>query len=210
MEGQARMTTVLIADDHPTTREGLCALLEREGAMEVVAQASDGHEAVALFRAHRPDLVLMDLHMPNMSGLEAAAAILGEFPRALIVALTSYEGDVRVARALSLGVRSYLLKTLHPRELRLALRRVLEGEIVVEQRLASAAAGLHPQDWLTPRELSVVKLIAGGQANREIGRALNVSEETVKARIKSILAKLGANDRAHAVTLARDRGFLDL
>lgn len=209
MESRCHITRVLIADDHPTTREGLRALLEREPDMEVVAQAADGREAVSLFRAHRPDLTLMDLHMPHMGGLEAAAAIRSEFPRALIVVLTSYEGDARVARALSLGVRSYILKTSHPRDVRLALRRVLNGEIVVEERLAAAAVELHPQDCLTARELSVVKLIAHGKPNRDIGQTLNVSEDTVKARIKSILSKLGANDRAHAVTLARDRGFLD-
>lgn len=209
MEDPAHITRVLIADDHPITREGLCALLEREQDMKVIAQAADGREAVSLFRTHRPELTLMDLHMPHMGGLEAAAAILGEFPQALIVALTSYEGDARVARALSVGVRSYILKTYHPRDVRLALRRVLNGEIVVEQRLATAAIGLHPRDFLTSRELSVVRLIAHGKPNRDIGHALNVSEDTVKARIKSILSKLGANDRAHAVTLARDRGFLD-
>lgn len=209
MGSQPHIARVLIADDHPTTREGLCALLEREEDMEVVAQAADGREAVSLFQTHRPDLTLMDLHMPRMDGLEAAAAIRGEFPQALIVALTSYEGDARVARALSLGVRSYILKTSHPKDVRLALRRVLNGEVVVEQRLASAAIELHPRDYLTSRELSVVKLIAHGKPNRDIGQALNVSEDTVKARIKSILSKLGANDRAHAVTLARDRGFLD-
>lgn len=205
-----KITRVLIADDHPATREGLCALLEREQDMKIVAQAADGREAVSLFQAHRPDLTLMDLHMPYMGGLEAAAAIRGEFPQAVIVALTSYEGDARVARALALGMRSYILKTAHPREVRLTLRRVLDGEVVVEQRLASAAVELHPRDWLTMRELSVVKLIAHGKPNRDIGHALNVSEDTIKARIKNILAKLGANDRAHAVTLARDRGFLDL
>lgn len=209
MGNPAHITRVLIADDHPTTREGLRALLEREQDMEVVAQAADGREAVSLFRMHQPDLTLMDLHMPHMGGLEAAAAIRSEFPQALIVVLTSYEGDARVARALSLGVRSYILKTSHPKDVRLALRRVLDGEVVVEERLASAAVELHPQDYLTSRELSVVKLIAHGKHNRDIGQALNVSEDTVKARIKSILAKLGANDRAHAVTLARDRGFLD-
>ena len=184
-------------------------MLEREQDMEVVAQAADGREAVALFRMHRPDLTLMDLHMPHMGGLEAAAAIRSEFPQAQIVVLTSYEGDARIARALSLGVRSYILKTSHPKDVRLALRRVLDGEVVVEQRLAAAAVELHPRVYLTSREVSVVKLIAHGKPNRDIGRALNVSEDTVKARIKSILAKLGANDRAHAVTLARDRGFLD-
>jgi DNA-binding NarL/FixJ family response regulator len=209
VESRGHITRVLIADDHPTTREGLLALLEREQDMEVVAQAADGREAVSLFRTHRPDLTLMDLHMPHMGGLEAAAAIRSEFRDALIVALTSYEGDARVARALSLGVRSYILKTSHPKDVRLALRRVLNGEVVVEERLASAAVELHPRDCLTSRELSVVKLIALGKPNRDIGHTLNVSEDTIKARIKSILAKLGANDRAHAVTLARDRGFLD-
>ena len=209
MESPAHTTRVLIADDHPTTREGLRALLEREQDMEVVAQAADGREAVSLFRTHRPDLTLMDLHMPHMGGLEAAAAIRSEFRQALIVALTSYEGDARVARALSVGVRSYILKTCHPRDVRLALRRVLNGEIVVEPRLASAAIELDPRDCLTSRELSVLKLIADGKTNRDIGHELNVSADTVKGRIKSIMSKLDANDRAHSVTLARDRGFLD-
>jgi DNA-binding NarL/FixJ family response regulator len=142
-----------------------------------------------------------------MDGLAAAAEIRKEFPDALIVALTSYEGDARVARALSLGVRSYILKTSHPKDVSRALRRVLDGEIVVEQRLAKPV--FLSRDHLTLREISVVRLIAQGTPNRDIGRSLNVSEHTVKARIRSILSKLGANDRAHAVTLARDRGFLD-
>jgi DNA-binding NarL/FixJ family response regulator len=200
-------TNVLIADDHPAMREGLRALLEREGSFKVVAQAQDGLEAVSLYRTHRPQLTLLDLHMPRMDGLGAVAAILKEFPKALIVVLTSYEGDARVARALSLGVRSYILKSSHPREVMRALRRVLDGAVVVEQSLAKTACT--SQDHLTSREISVVKLIAQGAPNRDIGVSLNVSEHTVKARIKSILAKLGANDRTHAVTLARDRGFLD-
>ena len=207
MDNGAETTRVLIADDHPATREGLCALLERERDMKVVAHAADGLEAVALFRRHRPHLTLMDLHMPRMDGLAAAAEIRKEFPDALIVALTSYEGDARVARALSLGVRSYILKTSHPKDVSRALRRVLDGEIVVEQRLAKPV--FLSRDHLTLREISVVRLIAQGTPNRDIGRSLNVSEHTVKARIRSILSKLGANDRAHAVTLARDRGFLD-
>ena len=203
----APATRVLIADDHPATREGLCALLERAGHFEVVAQAEDGLEAVTLYRQFRPDLVMLDLHMPRVDGLQAVDAILKEFPKALIVVLTSYEGDARVARALALGVRSYILKTSHPREVMCALRRVLAGEVVVEKRLASSA--YLPQDQLTSREISVVKLVALGTPNRDIGVSLNVSEHTVKARIKSILGKLGANDRTHAVTIARDRGFLD-
>jgi DNA-binding NarL/FixJ family response regulator len=197
----------MVADDHPTMREGLCTLIEKTPDMRVVAQAANGQEAVCEFRTHRPELVLMDLHMPGMDGLEAASAILLESPLTLIVALTSYDGDGRVARALSAGVRSYLLKTSHPNVVRDALHRVLGGEIVVDPRLAPAVRP--PRDHLTNREISVVRLIAQGNQNRDIGTRLNVTEHTVKARIKSILSKLGANDRAHAVTLARNRGYLD-
>ena len=207
MSNEGYITRVMVADDHHATREGLCALLERERNMQVVAQAGDGEEAVALFRVHHPQLTLMDLHMPGLDGLKAAAAILEESPRALIVALTSYDGDARVARAVALGVRSYLLKTSHPSVLKEALHRVLRGEIVVDPRLEQASKT--PREPLTNREISVVKLIAQGNPNRDIGLSLNISENTVKARIKSVLIKLGARDRTHAVTLARDRGFLD-
>lgn len=182
-------------------------LVEKEPDMRVVAQAADGTEAVSQFRAHRPVLILMDLQMPGLDGLEAAGAILSESPLTFIVALTSYDGDARVARALSTGVRSYLLKTAHPSVVMDSLRRVLRGEVVVEPRLTQADRP--STDQLTSREISVLKLVAQGNPNRDIGRSLKVSEHTVKARIKSILAKLGANDRAHAVTLARGRGFLD-
>jgi DNA-binding NarL/FixJ family response regulator len=202
-------TRILIADDHPATREGLCALLEREEGFKVVAQAGDGMEAVALYREHEPDLALLDLHMPRMDGLEAVAAIREEFPDALLVVMTSYDGDVRIAKAFSLGVRSYILKTSHPKDVMAALHRVLDGEVVLEKRLAAKVAASAAQDQLTPREISVIRLIAQGIPNRDIGISLNVSEHTVKARIKNILAKLGANDRTHAVTLARERGFLD-
>jgi DNA-binding NarL/FixJ family response regulator len=194
----------MVADDHPTMREGLCALIEREPGMRVVAQASDGLGAVSQFRSHRPNLTLMDLHMPGLDGLGATAAILQEYPHALIVAVTSYGGDARIARALAIGVRSYILKTAHPNAVREALRQVLRGEIAIDSQLRKA-----DRDALTDKEISVVKLIAQGSQNREIGSSLNVSEHTVKARIKSVLSKLGANDRAHAVTVARERGFLD-
>jgi DNA-binding NarL/FixJ family response regulator len=207
MTGSAQIARVMIVDDHPAMREGVRLLLERDGEMHVIAQASDGLEAVAQFRRHRPELTLMDLHMPVMDGLKAAATILSEYPQALIVALTSYKGDARIARALSLGVRSYILKTSHPNVFRDSLRRVLNGEVVLESHMANAMRISH--DQLTSREISVVKLIAHGNPNRDIGRSLNVTEHAVKARIKNILSKLGAKDRAHAVTLVRDRGFLD-
>jgi len=202
------ITRVMIADDHPATREGLRALVERESDMRIVALAADGNEAVAQFRAHRPDLTLMDLQMPGMDGLQAAGAILQEHPQALIAVLTSYEGDARITRARSLGIRAYLLKTDHPRVVRDALRRVLDGQIVINVQVHAVAAS-SPQEYLTSREVDVIKLIALGNPNQDIGRILHVSVHTVKARIKSLLSKLGAKDRAHAVTLARSRGFLD-
>jgi two-component system, NarL family, response regulator len=199
-------TRVMIADDHPATREGLCSMLARDD-MDVVAQASDGAEAVRLFGLLKPQLTLMDLHMPGKGGLEAVSEIRQAHPDALIVVLTSYEGDVRVSRALAAGARSYISKTADPQEMRAAIRRVLNGDVLV------VPPGLDrtcpPQDCLTSREVSVVKLIAQGIPNRDIGKSLNVSEHTIKARIKSILGKLRANDRSHAVTVARHRGYLD-
>jgi DNA-binding NarL/FixJ family response regulator len=199
----------MIVDDHPATRDGLCALVERESDMRIVALAADGNEALARFREHQPDLTLMDLQMPGMDGLQAAGAILNESPQALIAVLTSYDGDARVARARSMGIRAYLLKTAHPRAVRDALRRVLEGEVVMDVQTATMGALQPPREQLTSREIDVIKLIALGNPNHDIGRSLHVSVHTVKARIKSLLAKLGAKDRAHAVTLARGRGFLD-
>ncbi|HUA24913.1 MAG TPA: response regulator transcription factor [Steroidobacteraceae bacterium] len=207
MNDAASETRVLIADDHPATRDGLAALLEREPGFKVVAQAQDGIEAVSLFRIHRPQLTLLDLRMPRMDGLRAIAAIRQEFGDALIVVLTSYEGDSRVARALSLGVRSYILKTSHPRDVMSALRRVLSGEVVVDSRLAKTVDVR--QEHLTPLEISVMKLIAQGRPMRDIALSLNVSEQILKAQLQSILAKLGANNPAHAVTIAWQRGFLD-
>jgi DNA-binding NarL/FixJ family response regulator len=197
---------VLVADDHPALREGITAMLEREN-MEVVAQASDGDEAVALYQMHKPGLTLIDLHMPRVDGLTGAAQILKGHPQALIIVLTSYDGDVRVSRALDAGVRSYLLKTAPPKEFIATIHGVLQGHVVVNPLLLTGTRSY--DDKLTGKEISVVRLIAQGIPNRDIGKALNVSEHTIKARVKSILAKLGAHDRSHAVTVARDRGYLD-
>lgn len=181
-------------------------MLEREN-MQVVAQASDGDEAVRLYQVHKPRLTLMDLHMPRVDGLTGAAKILKRDSQALIIVLTSYDGDVRVSRALDAGVRSYLLKTAPPNEFIATIRGVLQGHVVVNPLLL---AGFQlADDKLTDKEISVVRLIAQGIPNREIGKSLNVSEHTIKARVKSILAKLCANDRSHAVTIARNRGYLD-
>jgi DNA-binding NarL/FixJ family response regulator len=202
----SQKTRVMIADDHPVTREGLCSMLARDN-MDVVAQAADGREAVRLFSLHQPQLTLMDLHMPGKNGLEALSEIRQSNPDALIMVLTCYAGDIRVTRALAAGARSYILKTSDPQEMRVSIRRVLNGEVVQPPDLARAGPC---SDCLTPREVSVVKLIAQGIPNRDIGKSLNVSEHTIKARIKSILGKLRANDRSHAVTVARDLGYLDL
>jgi DNA-binding NarL/FixJ family response regulator len=200
---------ILIADDHPSMREGLRATLERQKDMKVVAEADDGAAAVTLFREHHPDLTLMDLQMPTLDGFGAIAGIRAQDPQAVIVALTSYAGDARVGRALSAGAASYVLKTSRSRDIVAALRRTLSGEKVLDDPIAQDLAAYAGHEMLTPREISVLQLVAGGHINRDIGRKLNVSEEAVKARTKSIFAKLNARDRAHAVTIARQRGFID-
>ena len=200
---------ILIADDHPSMREGLRATLERQNDMTVVAEADDGVTAVARFREHHPDLTLMDLQMPTLDGFGAIASIRAHDPQAVIVALTSYAGDARVVRALAAGAASYVLKTSRSKDIVAALRRTLSGEMVLDDPIAQDLAAYAGHEMLTPREISVLQLVAGGHINRDIGRKLNVSEEAVKARTKSIFAKLNARDRAHAVTIARQRGFID-
>jgi DNA-binding NarL/FixJ family response regulator len=198
---------VMIVDDHFAARAGLCALIDKAQNMRVVAMAANGQEALSQFHAHRPKLVLMDLQMPGMRGLDAAKLILEESPATLLVALTCHGGDAYVARALAVGMRAYLLKTSRPEVVSDALQRVLKGEVVVDPQVSPAARC--SQQHLTEKEVNVVKLIAEGNQNSEIGEALDVTVHTVKQRIKAIFSKLGAKDRAHAVTLARNRGFLD-
>jgi DNA-binding NarL/FixJ family response regulator len=207
--GSTEPIRILIADDHPSMREGLRATLERQKDMEVVAEADDGAAAVTLFRQHHPHLTLMDLQMPTLDGFGAIASIRAEDPEAVIVALTSYAGDARVARALSAGATSYVLKTSRSKDIVTALRRTLCGEKILDDPIAQDLAAYADHDRLTPREISVLQLVAGGYKNRDIGQRLNVSEEAVKARAKSIFSKLNARDRAHAVTIARQRGFID-
>src|SRR5580704_2258330 len=201
---------VLSVDDHPVVREGIAALIARQSDMELVAEASNGREAVDMFRKHQPDVTLMDLQMPEMSGIDALSAIRGEFPDARIIVLTSYAGDVQVSRALRSGARGYLLKDMLRKELLETIRAVHAGL----RRLSSeAAAGIAEHamgDTLTPREADVLRLIAGGNANKEIASQLGLTEETVKSHVKNILPKLGANDRTHAVTIALKRGIIDL
>jgi len=178
--------------------------------MEVVAEASNGREAVEQYRKHRPDVTLMDLQMPEMSGIDAMGAIRAEFPDARIIVLTTYAGDVQVMRALKAGARAYLLKGLLRKELLDTIRAVHAGHKRVPAEVASEVAEHATDDALTSREIDVLRLISGGNANKEIAAQLSITEETVKGHVKNILAKLGANDRTHAVTIGLKRGIIEL
>ena len=204
------MIRVLAVDDHPLLREGIAALIGSEEDMQLVGEASNGREAVDLFRKYQPDITLMDLQMPEMNGIDAIGAIRGEFPNARIIVLTTHPGDVQVSRAFKAGARGYLSKAMLRKELLETIRAVHAGQ----KRLSSeAAAGIaeHSTDsTLTPREIDVLRLIAAGNANKEIGARLSLTEVTVKSHVQNILGKLGANDRTHAVSIALKRGIIDL
>jgi len=201
---------VLIADDHPMMREGIAASLTAHGGIEVVAQASDGDEAIHLFTRLRPDVALVDLQMPGKDGLEAIRAIRSLHPGARLVVLTTYDGDARIAAALKAGAAAYLLKNVPGRDLAATVREVHAGSHVLPQALRREVAIHDAGDALSPRELDVLRLAAVGHSNRAIGGQLGIGETTVKTHMSTILVKLGANDRAHAVTLAVQRGFFDL
>ena len=201
---------ILLADDHPVLRQGIKALAADERDMQFVSEASNGREAIEQFRKHRPDIALMDLQMPDMNGLDAMIAILGEFPDARIIILTTYAGDVRVSRALKAGARGYLLKSLLRKELLDTIRAVHGGLRRIPADLAMQVADHVADDTLTPREIEVLRSIAAGNANKLIADQLSITEETVKGHIKNILSKLGANDRTHAVTIGLKRGIIDL
>jgi DNA-binding NarL/FixJ family response regulator len=201
---------VLTVDDHPLFRNGVAALLATQPDMQVVAEGGNGREAIRQFRAHRPDVTLMDLQMPEMSGLEATIAIRAEFPDARIIVLTTYAGDVQVMRALQAGARAYLLKTLVDTELLATIRSVHSGKKALSPEASFQLAEHATDDALTAAEVEVLRLIAGGNANKQIAAQLSVSEETVKSRVKNILSKLGASDRTHAVTIGVKRGIIDM
>jgi DNA-binding NarL/FixJ family response regulator len=201
---------VLCVDDHPLLREGITALLANQPDMTLVAEASNGREAIEQFRKHRPDVTLMDLQMPEMNGVDAMIAIRGEFPGARIIVLTTYKGDVQVLRALKAGARAYLLKGLLRKELLETIRQVHAGQKRMPPEVATELAEHATDDALSLREIEVLRLVSGGNANKEIAAQLSITEETVKGHIKNILAKLGANDRTHAVTIGLKRGIIDL
>jgi DNA-binding NarL/FixJ family response regulator len=201
---------ILSVDDHPLLREGVAALLASQPDMKLVAEASNGREAVEQFRKHRPDVTLMDLQMPEMNGVDAMMAICAEFSAARIIVLTTYTGDVQVLRALKAGARAYLLKGLLRKELVETIRLVHAGQKRIPPEIASELAEHATDDALSSREIEVLRLISGGNANKEIAAQLSITEETVKGHVKNILAKLGANDRTHAVTIGLKRGIISL
>ena len=204
------MIRLLSVDDHPIVRDGIVRLIATQPDMKLIAEASDGLEAVEQFRKHQPDVTLMDLQMPNMNGIDAIGAIRGEFPKARIIVLTTYEGDVQVVRALKAGAQAYLLKGSMRKELLDTIRAVHAGQKRLSPEVAVAIAEHATDNALSPREISTLTLIAGGNANKEIAAQLSVSEESVKSYVRSILAKLGANDRTHAVTIGLKRGIIGL
>jgi DNA-binding NarL/FixJ family response regulator len=201
---------VALADDHPLLRQGITALLADQTDLQLVAEASNGLEAVEQFRRNRPDVMLMDLQMPGMNGIDAMIAIRGEFPDARFIVLTTYTGDVQIVRALKAGARAYLLKSLLHRELLDTIRSVHAGQKRIPPEVAAELADHAAEDSLTAREVEVLRLIAAGNANKLIADRLSITEETVKAHVKNILSKLGANDRTHAVTIGLKRGIFEL
>ncbi len=209
MSGKIERVRVLIADDHPVMRDGIAAAIRSAEDMVVVGEASDGAEAIVRHRELRPDVLLMDLQMPGVDGLQATTTICRESPKARVIVLTSYPGDARVKRALSSGASAYLLKTATRDEILAAVRTVVKGKRVVAPEIATDMASHVLDAMLTERELGVLALVAKGHTNKRIANVLGISAATVKDRLKSIMSKLGAIDRTHAVTLARDRGFLD-
>jgi DNA-binding NarL/FixJ family response regulator len=201
---------VLSVDDHPLLREGVAALLAGQSDLKLVAEASNGRDAIDQFRRHHPDVTLMDVQMPEMNGVDATVAICQEFPSARIIVLTTYVGDALVLRALKAGARAYLLKSLLRKELPETIRLVHAGQKRIVPAVAAELAEHAADDALTPREVAVLRLIAGGNANKAIASELAITEETVKGHVKNILAKLAANDRTHAVTIGLKRGIIDL
>ena len=206
----ADLITILAVDDHPLLREGISALVSKQLDMRLVGEASSGRESVELFRQLRPDVVLMDVQMPDMSGIDALIAIRGECPSAKVIVLTTYAGDALAQRALRAGAHAYVLKGSVRRELLDTIRAVHRGLKRIHPEVAAELAQHLGDETLSSRELQVLMLIASGRSNKQIASELSVTEETAKAHVKSIIAKLQANDRTHAVTLALARGIIQL
>jgi DNA-binding NarL/FixJ family response regulator len=210
MSTDAGAIRILVVDDHPVVRQGVAALVGGQPDMTIVGQASNGREAIQQFRAHHPDVVLMDLQMPDMNGLDAMITIRGEAPEARIIVLTTYVGDAQVLRAVKAGARGYLLKSALHRELLDTIRAVYAGKKTMSAEASYELAEHAGEDALTPAEIRVLHLIAEGNANKEIAEQLCVSEETVKGQVRNILSKLGAKDRTHAAMIGLKRGIIEV
>jgi DNA-binding NarL/FixJ family response regulator len=210
MSSAPKLIRILTVDDHPLLRKGIAALVNAEPDMKLVAEASNGQEATESFRVHRPDVTLMDIQMPSVNGIEAISRIQGEFPDARIIVLTTYTGDAQVLRALKAGARGYVLKGHVHRELLETIRAVHAGQKRIPPEIATELAEHAADDELTSREIGVLRLIAAGNSNKLIADQLSIGEATVKSHVTNILSKLGANDRAHAVTIGLKRGIIDL
>jgi DNA-binding NarL/FixJ family response regulator len=210
MSAEARLIRILTVDDHALLRKGISALVNAETDMKLIAEASNGQEAIEAFRSHRPDVTLMDLQMPELNGTEAIDRIRSEFPEARIIVLTTYTGDVQVLRALKAGAQAYVLKGHVHRELLDTIRAVHAGQKRIPPDIAAQLAEHATDDELTQREIDVLRLIAAGNSNKLIADHLSIGEATVKSHVSNILSKLGANDRAHAVTIGLKRGIIEL
>ena len=201
---------IMVVDDHPALRRGLTTIIQDYPDLKVVAEAASGEDAVVQFRAHRPDVTLMDLRMKGMSGTEATAAIRHEFPDAQIIILTTYEGDADIQRAIAVGARGYLLKNMLPEQQITAIRRVHAGQRAIPAEVAAHLAEYFADQQLSAREIEVLNLVAAGRRNKQIAEQMGVTEDTIKAHMSNILGKLEASDRTHAVTIAARRGIIRL
>ncbi|HXM61165.1 MAG TPA: response regulator transcription factor [Terriglobales bacterium] len=209
MSAEPNSIRILAVDDHPLVRQGIAGLVTIQPDMTLIGEASNGRDAIQQFREHRPDVTLMDLQMPEMNGIDAIISIRNEFPEARIIVLTTYVGDVQILRALKAGARAYLLKNLLHKELLDTIRAVHAGKKNLSPDASYQLAEHATDDALTPGEISVLRLIAAGNANKQIADQLSITEETVKGRVKNILSKLGANDRTHAATIGMKRGIIE-
>jgi len=201
---------ILTVDDHPVVRQGIAGLIAVQPDMVLVGEASNGREAIQQFRTHHPEVTLMDLQMPEMNGLDALIAIRNEFADAKVIVLTTYAGDVQILRALKAGAQAYLLKNTLHKELLETIRAVHAGKKTLSPEVSYQVAEHAADDSLTPAEIAVLRLIAAGNANKQIADQLSITEETVKSRVKNILSKLGANDRTHAAMIGLKRGIIEL
>lgn len=210
MNSEGAQIRILVVDDHPVVRQGIAVLVGTQPDMTLIAEASNGREAIQQFRSHRPDITIMDLQMPEMNGMDALIAIRGEFPDSKIIVLTTYAGDVQILRALKSGAQGYLLKNTFHKELVDTIRAVHAGKKALSPEASYQIAEHSTDEALTPAEVSVLRLIAAGNANKQIADQLSITEETVKSRVKNILSKLGAQDRTQAAMIGLKRGIIQI